>query len=131
MNVSKIFGFSQYFMKTAPFLPSLRPTSPVLLRAFHQEPKIDLKNHVKLDGETVEVRFTADWDKKLNNEQVKQEIKRFTKTMIRLKKEQKHNIKIDEERVEVEYKADSESKEVEEEIKRFTEAMLSVSLYFS
>merc|ERR1719228_3086229 len=105
-------------MKTAPFLP-LRPTSPVLLRAIHQEPNIDLKNHVKLDGETVEVRFTADWDKKLDNEQVKQEIKRFTKTMIRLKKEQKHNIKIDKERVEVKYKADSESKEVEQEIKKF------------
>ena len=50
-----------------------------------------LKHHIKIDGETVEVMFTADWGKGLNSKQVEEEIKRFTEAMIRIKKEQRND----------------------------------------
>ena len=49
------------------------------------------KHHIKIDGETVEVMFTADWGKGLNSKQVEEEIKRFTEAMIRIKKEQRND----------------------------------------
>ena len=50
-----------------------------------------LKHHIKIDGETVEVMFTADWGKGLNSKQIEEEIKRFTEAMIRIKKEQRND----------------------------------------
>merc|ERR1712142_841130 len=95
-----------------------------------KEPHCELQHHIKVDRETVEVRFTGDWGKGLNDKQVDEEIKRFTETMIKIKKEQEPCINIDGETVEVMFTADwgkgLNNIQVEEEIERFTEAMIGL-----
>ena len=45
----------------------------------------------KIDGEMVEVMFTADWDKGDHIMKVEEEIKWLTEEMIRIKEEQRNN----------------------------------------
>ena len=42
----------------------------------------ELNHPNKIDGETVEVLFSSDWGKDLNNEQVKEELKMFTENAV-------------------------------------------------
>ena len=93
MNITKIISLSKTLLSSS---PSSRAPSSLIRTIFQssaedkeEETFSELQHHIKIDGETVEVMFTADWGRGLSSKQVQEEIDRFTAAMIRIKKEQR------------------------------------------
>ena len=90
MNVLTLLRLSKTFLKPVSPKPSSRTISSLSSKTDLKEPSqekepykaCDLNHHDKIDGETVEVLFSSDWDKDLNNEQVKEELKMFTENAV-------------------------------------------------
>ena len=78
MNTTKIISLYKTLLSSS---PSSRAPSSLIRTIFQssaedkeEETFSELQHHIKIDGETVEVMFTADWGRGLSSKQVQEEI---------------------------------------------------------